>query len=109
MDVRCVRAGRRPIMTADEPHRAHAERMRRLEIARHILDHHRAGRIDAGGADETVERGLFRLRHEISPYNVENLVEMMPDAIGVEDILSMGDGAVGEDMLAHGQRCQHRV
>ena len=109
MDVRLVRTGRRPVMIADKPHRAHAERVRRLEIARHILDHHRAGRIDAGGADETVERSLFRLWHKIGPDNVENLVEMMPNAIGVEDILGVRDGAVGEDMLAPGQRCQHRV
>ena len=107
MHIGLVRPVRRPVMIADKPDGAHAKIMRRFEIARHVLDHHRAGGIDAGDADKPVKGRLFGLWHEFGPDDIEDVVEMMPDAIGVQDVLGMRHGAVGEDMLAPGKRRQH--
>ena len=109
MHIGLVRTLRRPVMIADQPDGAHAKLVRRLEISRHVLDHHRAARVDPGLADEAVEGLPFGLRHEIGPDDVEYMGEMIFDAICVQDVPGMRNGAVGEDMLSPRQRRQQPV
>ena len=84
-------------------HGGHAERMRHGEIAREILEHRGARRIDAVRFQEAVVGLRQRLRLEIGLVDVEHVLEMHVDVEPPHHGVGVRARAVGEDQLAAGQ------
>ena len=82
MHMRTIGAQRRPANIAGQPHRAHAARRRRFQVGRHILNHHRVGRIDPSLLKKPVKGIRLGLWDVIGRDDIKNLVEMMPQSIG---------------------------
>ena len=92
-----------------DPDGGHAQGEGGGQVAGHILDHHRAGRVDAVGFRHLdVDMG-GRLGIKVGGDDVEHGLEMMAHAQFVHDPLRMGHVAVGEDDLAARKLFQRRV
>ena len=81
----------------------HAEGLRHFEIARQVLEHHRRGGIDAVLAEEAGIGVRMRLRKEVGPDDVEDVVERLVETDPRQDPLRMAERAVGQDEASAGQ------
>ena len=84
-------------------HRGHAERVRNGEIARQVLEHGGARRIDAVRLQEAVVGLRQRLRLQLGGDDVEHVVEVLMDGERPHHRVGVLARAVGEDELAAGQ------
>lgn len=80
--------------------RRHAERVRHLEVHRHVLEHRRAGRCDAVALDHPLEGSSLGLGGEVTRLDTANVLEQVEHADLAGHSLGMPAGAVGEDQPA---------
>ena len=84
-------------------HGGHAERVRHFEIAREVLEHRSARRIDAVRFQEAVVGLRQRLRLEVGLVDAEHVLEMHVDVEPPHHGVGVRARAVGEDQLAAGK------
>ncbi len=113
IDMRVVAAFDFPVLAdhrlgavGHHQHRDHAERMRRREVARQILEHRRLGRIDAVLLEKAFVGLGRRLRLQLGGDDVEHVLEMLMHVEAAHHRVGVLAGAVGEDQLAAGQLFQ---
>ncbi len=116
VDMRLVAAAQFPIFAKHfalafrhHQHGCHAERMRRFQIARQVLEHGRLGRIDLMQRQETLVGLQRRLRLELGSDDVEHVLKMLVDLQPPHHRVGMLARAVGEDELAAGQFLERRA
>ncbi len=94
---------------ARDPDRGHAQRGRRSQVLRHVLDHRGAGGGDAVALDQHAIAAGIGLGQVIARDDVVDHAEGLAEAEIIEHALGMAHGGVGEDELAPGQRRDRRA
>ena len=110
VDMRRVAPFHLPVLAEDfarafrhHQHRGHAERVRHLQVARKVLEHRGARRIDAVAGEEAVVGLRQRFRLELGRDDVEHVLEMLVDGEPPHHRVGVLARAVGENELAAGQ------
>ncbi len=89
-------------------HRRHAERVRRLQVVRHVFEHGRAPGLHVVGLQEGIVGRGGGLRHIVGRGDVEDALEQVEHAELAGHVLRVPHRSVGEDQLASGE-CRDRL
>ena len=83
-----------------DPHSGHPELFRGEQVLRHVLDHHRARRIDREPIEQQAIAVEIRLGAKLGGMNIVQAFEFAADADRVEHAPGIRRIAIGEDELA---------